>query len=474
MKNMIKKLLAVSTALVMIFASVIAISASTSGTITFNTGKHDVNGVTFNIYQMMNATASGDNVAYVMNKDFIDFFNNVGVTTNDAAYQYVKENVTKEGFQDEVKKYVKNNSVTAKEILTGVTNKKEYKTNQLEYGYYAIIPSGDRYSSSFTTLSTSNQNVYLKGITPDVDKTVNGNEWDSAQVGDTVSFKVTSMVPNMTGYDSYTFKLTDTMSNGLTVTEDALHLTVKIGNTILNPEDYNVTVNNQNITVEINDFIKYKNQANEQIIFTYDVVLNENAVSTNPETNTANVHWGNNPGSLNNGTPDTVKVVTHKLTITKKDNSGNSLANAEFELFRGANVSTGTKLSFINLDNGKYRVAKAGETGISTLVTPGNGVIEIEGLDDGDYRLVETKAPDGYNKLKDPLEIKIVAISNNQGQTITVTGNTLNVINKAGTLLPETGGMGTILFTFVGTIGIVAISYSFIASNKKKKEIKNN
>lgn len=476
MKKVIKKMLAVTTAVMMMLASVISVSAAgTQGTISFHTGSHNVNGVGFKVYRMMDATVSGSNVAYTINADFDKFFTDnllsgvAGESKNEKAYNYIKQNVASAEFQNSVKAYVTTNSVVAKDTLTGVTGTKVYTTKTLEFGYYVIIPSGDVFTPSFTTLSKDTQNVYLKGKEPGVDKKTDGQDWSSAQIGDTVNFTVTSMVPNMTGFDSYTFKLTDTMSNGLTVTRDTLNLAVKIGNQTLTSDKYTVSVEGQKITVDITNFIQYKDKANEEIVFTYSAVLNEKAVSTNPENNTANVHWGNNPGQLNDGTPDTVYVHTHKLTINKVDESKQGLAGAEFELYRGTDVN-GATMKFVDLTNGNYRVAKEGEGNTTTkLVSPAGGTITVEGLDAGEYRLVETKAPDGYNKLSAPVAIKIGATTENAGQNITVTGNTQEVINKAGSLLPETGGIGTVMFTIIGGVGILVIAASFLLGNKKKK-----
>ena len=83
--------------------------------------------------------------------------------------------------------------------------------------------------------------------------------------------------------------------------------------------------------------------------------------------------------------------------------------------------------------------------------------------------MVETKAPDGYNKLKDPTTITITATSTDNGTNVTVSGNNVTVKNNKGSLLPETGGMGTVLFTVVGTVGIIAVLYSFMKSNRKNK-----
>lgn len=480
MKNMLKKLGTLTLTIMVMFSMVTSVFAATQGTITLHTGKHNVNGVEFKVYKMMNATVTedGQSAAYTIADNFKDFFvTNVSQNATDKqVYEYIKTNVKDETFQNKVKVYVTTNALTPAETLTGKDGIKEYTTTQtLEAGYYVIIPSNEGFTPIFTTVAKANQHVYLKGKTPDVDKTVDGDKWNSAQVGDPIRFKVESMVPNMTGFDKYTFKLTDTMSSGLTVTKETLNEKVTIGNKQLTDTEYTVTVKGQEITIEINDFIKYKDQANEAIVFEYDAVLNKTAFTEDKETNTANVEYGNDPDHLTQGTPDTVIVRTHKLTITKTDgNTQEKLAGAEFNLFKGNNT-IGTPIQFVKTGEGKYRVATATDLDkTETLVSPKGadgvkGIIIIDGLDAETYTLVETKAPDGYNKLDNPTAITIEATSNNNGTDVTVTGDTVTVENNKGSLLPETGGMGTVLFTVVGVGGILAVLYSFMKSNKKNK-----
>lgn len=481
MKHMLKKLGTLALTFVVMFSMVTTVFAATTGTITLHTGKHNVNGVTFKVYKMMDATitAEGTAAAYTIGSDFKEFFvtdaslgSNV---TDEQAYKYIKDNVKNADFQKKVKEYVKTKSLSPVATLTGKEGTKTYTTSALDAGYYVIIPSDESFTPMFTTVAKATQDVYLKGKKPDVDKTVNGNDWTSAQVGDTIRFKVESMVPNMTGYTEYHFQLKDTMSSGLTVSANTLKETVMIGDKKLNKDtDYEVTVSQQTITIKIKDFIKYQAQANEAIVFEYDAVLNENAVTAGKENNTANVEYGNDPDSLEQGTTDKVIVRTHTLTITKTNqDESEKLAGAQFKLYKGENTN-GDPIKFKDLGNGKYRVATENEVDATdTLESPSTenvkGIITISGLADGKYTLVETKAPDGYNKLDTPTTITITAESTDKGENVTVSGNTVTVKNNKGSLLPETGGMGTVLFTVVGVGGILAVGYSFMKSNKKNR-----
>ena len=162
------------------------------------------------------------------------------------------------------------------------------------------------------------------------------------------------------------------------------------------------------------------------------------------------------------------------MTITKTNqDESEKLAGAQFKLYKGENTN-GDPIKFKDLGNGKYRVATENEVDATdTLESPSTenvkGIITISGLADGKYTLVETKAPDGYNKLDTPTTITITAESTDKGENVTVSGNTVTVKNNKGSLLPETGGMGTVLFTVVGVGGILAVGYSFMKSNKKNR-----
>lgn len=172
---------------------------------------------------------------------------------------------------------------------------------------------------------------------------------------------------------------------------------------------------------------------------------------------------------------DEVIVKTYDLTITKKAENvnGSVLAGAEFKLYKGGKVE-GTPIRFIKLEaEGGYRVAEAEEQGTTDkVVTPTSGIVTIKGLDQGIYTLEEVKAPNGYNKLKDTIPVTINAESQDDGTNVIVTGNEQTVVNKAGTLLPETGGKGTVLFTIIGAIGVAVILLSFVSSKKNKTDAK--
>ena len=119
-----------------------------------------------------------------------------------------------------------------------------------------------------------------------------------------------------------------------------------------------------------------------------------------------------------------------------------------------------------------YRVAKeteaAGITKITKVTTPENGSFTIIGLDADTYYLTETKQPDGYNKLSNPVKIVIAA----DGK-ITIGDKTVDQVeveNKSGSLLPSTGGMGTYLFTIIGVVVMAGAAGAFFMSRRKGSE----
>ena len=480
MKNKLKKVVAYVLSFMMLFTmsamNISSVSAASTGSITVHTGKHDVNGFNFNAYRLMDATVSGNKVSYSISSNFTGFFTEelLNTTTGDdidiKAYNYIKANVSTTDFQNKLKTYIKINSITTDGTATGVTDTKEYTIAGLAYGYYAVIPSGEGYTPSFTTVKSNTAvDVYLKGKTPDPEKTINNKKYDSAQVGDTVHFKVESMVPNMTGYNQYYYIFKDTMTEGLTVSKDKLNLVVKIGDTVVDPSEYTLTVNetNRTFTVSFNDFYdKHAKDANESLTFTYSAVVNEKAINdTNTSTNKAEVSYGNDPDHLTTGDPSEVKVLTHTLKINKVDEQNKPLSGAEFALYRG-NVDKG-KLKFVDEGNGTYRIATENdETTTDTLVSPEEGVITVKGLSEGHYVIEETKAPDGYAKLKNTIN-KTISVDENDPQTVTVEEK---VTNKTESWLPETGGMGTVIFTVVGVVGVLAILSTYFKKGKKREQ----
>ena len=116
-----------------------------------------------------------------------------------------------------------------------------------------------------------------------------------------------------------------------------------------------------------------------------------------------------------------------------------------------------------------YRLAKDGETGVGYITTI-NGQLEIKGFDaNTNYYLEETKAPDGYNKLPERAEIAV----KDANLDATVDGGIwhgggVHVVNKTGSLLPSTGGIGTTIFYALGGALVLGVIAVFLARKRAK------
>ena len=381
-------------------------------------------------------------------------------------------------------------------VSTGATNGNYTATfNGLDYGYYVVAVPGATLanaSGQYATLVSvdrTNVTANIKGDLPTVDKKVQvdgtGKDATDAKIGDTLTFTLTSTIPDMSAYDTYTFNFKDTLSKGLTfervtsVTVDGVAAPLTVGT------DYTVTTPtapDNTLTVAMNDF-KNKQQANagKKITVTYTATLNKDAVVGGAgNVNSATIQYSNNPSTDGTGEsePSKVRVFTYGFTVDKYtgknyDDTATRLAGAEFTLARKG----GTAISFVKVadsatQNAVYRVAKADEAGATTTITtPENGKVEFRGLENGEYTLTETKAPAGYNKLASAIGVKVNGQNNGTdttNATVTITYNNDNgsdynqtasngvipVQNKSGVVLPGTGGMGTIAFTVIGVLVI--------------------
>lgn len=388
--------------------------------------------------------------------------------------------------------------------------------DQLVPGYYLVQP--DKGSTSATRKtdamlvnvpSDKAASLQLKSEYPTVVKKVDNTTESNAQIGQKVNFTLTSKVPDMTDYDTYYFAFKDTMSKGLTFNND---VKVTIGTQELAADAFKVTTaageNSANvITIEILDMKKDggapKYTAGADIKVTYSATLNKDAaVGTDGNTNSATVEYQNGPTTDNHGTSNPsitttrtypVKVQKHAFEDTADATS--VLAGAKFALSTSEAVPTFTKgqdgnYTLNNADtntdvvrlvgsDATYRVAeKNDETGFVTyFTTVGTSATTINGLKAGIYYLHEIEAPEGYNKLTAPVKVEIIETkgdANNNVTSVTYkvdgvdqsTNDTVKVVNKTGSMLPSTGGMGTIGLTALG-VGVVALG---VLAPKKKKE----
>lgn len=526
MKSLMKKVFAAAAAIATVFGlaatTVATANAADNATLTVSTTDAKFAGKTVNAYKMFSATVSGDGkaVSYTLTDEWKPFFkNSVGLTgvtdenVNDKANDYVSKlkDSTLVAFATKASNWAqtKANNITADATATvsaDASNGKYTATfTGLGYGYYVVAVPGATLAnakSQYATLvsvHSTKVDADIKGDLPTVDKKVQvdgtGQNATDAKIGDTLTFTLTSTIPDMSAYDTYTFNFKDTLSKGLTFGQVK---SVKVENvTLTENTDYTVTTptasNNNTLTVAMKDF-KTKQQANagKKITVTYTATLNENAVVGGAgNVNSAKIQYSNNPSTNGTGEsePSKVRVFTYGFTVDKYTgdqytDAATRLAGAEFTLAH----KDGSAISFVQVSAGSatanavYRVAKAGETGTTTITTPANGKVVFEGLKNGEYTLTETKAPAGYNKLASAIGVKVNGQNNGTdttNATVTITynndnGNDYNqtasngvipVQNKSGAILPGTGGMGTIAFTVIGVL-VIALGVAWTLKRK--------
>lgn len=529
MKSLMKRVFAAAAAIATVFGlaatTVATANAADNATLTVSTTDAKFAGKTVNAYKMFSATVSGDGkaVSYTLTDEWKPFFENstasglTGATNenvNDKANDYVSKLTGKDlaAFATKASNWAqaKTNNIKAAAtatVSTGATNGNYTATfNGLDYGYYVVAVPGATLanaSGQYATLVSvdrTNVTANIKGDLPTVDKKVQvdgtGKDATDAKIGDTLTFTLTSTIPDMSAYDTYTFNFKDTLSKGLTfervtsVTIDGVAAPLTVGT------DYTVTTPtapDNTLTVAMNDF-KNKQQANagKKITVTYTATLNENAVvggAGNP--NSATIQYSNNPSSNGTGEsePSKVRVFTYGFTVDKYTgdkytDAATRLAGAEFTL----TPKNGTAMSFVQVAAGSatanavYRVAKAGEKGTTTITTPANGKVVFQGLKNGEYTLTETKAPAGYNKLASAIGVKVdgknngtdttdatvaITYNNDNGSSYnqTASNGVIPVENKSGVILPGTGGMGTIAFTVIGVL-VIALGVAWTLKRK--------
>lgn len=531
MKSLMKKVFAAAAAIATVFGlaatTVATANAADNATLTVSTTDAKFAGKTVNAYKMFSATVSGDGkaVSYTLTDEWKPFFKNStasGLTDvtdaniNDKANDYVSKLTGNAlvAFATKASNWAqtKANNITVGATATvsaDASNSKYTATfTGLDYGYYVVAVPGATLanaSSQYATLvsvHSTSVTAEIKGNLPTVDKKVQvdgtGKDATDAKIGDTLTFTLTSTIPDMSAYGTYTFNFKDTLSKGLTFGQvDSVKVEGANSPLTVNT-DYTVTTptasNNNTLTVAMKDF-KTKQQANagKKITVTYTATLNKDAVVGGAgNVNSATIQYSNNPstGGTGESEPSKVRVFTYGFTVDKYTgdqytDAATRLAGAKFTLA----PKNGEPMSFVQVNAGsgtakaEYRVANADEAGATTTITtPANGKVDFRGLENGEYTLTETKAPAGYNKLASAIGVKVdgqnngtdtthatvvIKYDNNNGSVYdqTASNGVIPVQNKPGVVLPGTGGMGTIAFTVIGVL-VIALGVAWTLKRK--------
>lgn len=401
-----------------------------------------------------------------------DFF-----SVNSAGYIEWKDTKKDAGadFAKLAKAFVDANSIACdkKETASGAT----VTFTDLTLGYYLVDTSLGSLCSLDTTApsvtiqeknsdTTIEKKIVITGTTGD--EKVDSN---SAGIGDTVNFSITITVKDGAPKN---YVLHDKLS-GLTFDPDSLK--VKIGTTPLTRNtDYTLVTNPTDGDSFDVKFTDGKLKPNDVVVVTYSATVAADAtIAGAGNKNTANLEYNGKHSTKEETTTYVWKLNVHKYTLDST-NKEVALSGAKFVLYR---MDGGDKKYYAKLTGGKIDSWVTNQSDATTLETSGEGDILIEGLNVGTYYLEETEAPVGYNKLTKPIEVKITATPDATGVSETVeyrnqndstytpaTNAIVKVLNKAGTQLPSTGGIGTTLFYVIGGV-LMAVAAVLLVTKKR-------
>ena len=502
----IKKLASLLLVLVMVFAlATTAFAEETAYSITINNSAKDH---TYEAYQIFTGDLSGTTLSNIVWGSGVSEAGQTALGDAAAKAETLKTEADAKAFAKAVAPYLTTAAGSANTVTDG-----KYVISGLAAGYYlvkdqdgSLTGDNDSYTEYIIQVvgnvtATPNSDVpevqkKVKDINDSTDTTK--TDWqDSADydIGDSIPFQLkATLADNVSSYTTYKVVFHDTLSKGLTYNNDAK---VYIGGTETNGFTVTATVNadgTTTLTVSCDD-VKALGAGNSSVITVeYTGKLNENAVlgsAGNP--NEVYLEYSNNPNKSEKGnnetgeTPkDVVIVFTYKTIINKVDSENAPLTGAAFKLEK--------------LIKGKDGAADTWTTVKEFTVDETTTSFTFSGLDDGQYKLTETKTPAGYNTI-DPIYFVIEAThdvtadaptlktlnayltdANGNKQTEMKDGESVNidlgtvdltagsitttVVNKSGSELPSTGGIGTTIFYVLG--GVLVLAAVVLLVTKKR------
>ena len=515
MKKM-KKILALMLAAIMMMAmSVTAFAAegaTGTHTLTVNVKStepaQDLKGQTINLYKLFDVTESGTteskNYAYTVNtetgyKDAIKsaLGTSFSGTTDEeyaAAVLALKDTdgaVQKFANDFTAEALTKNLSATANSGKITEENKTSYTFNNLAAGYYLVyVTGGKEIQSSLVTVDETTTTVNLKTEAPSIEKTADKT---TVNIGDVVTYNVKGVIPDTTGYDQYQYIIHDELSTGLDFVNDTtgtalgeaattVNVKVAFGADVTDEGTAPTTAtldstNKRKMSLDLSAWVK-ANQTNnkgKEFTVTYYAKVNKDAIVT--EKNKAQLEYGNKPGETTTTTPSEAKTPTYPLDINKiKKGTEEKLAGAKFSLYTSEeDAKNGENAIKVSGSNGNYVVDPASTTTEFESAKSIDGKkynLHVNGLAAGDYWLVETKAPEGFNKLTAPIKVTITKTGDAEW-TVSKDGTVENdkiidIENSTGSILPSTGGRGAIAFAVIAAILVFGVAVSFIRDKRKE------
>ena len=509
-------------------------AATYSITVTNDNTAMSIIGKTYTAYKLFDVTYSGTNYAYSIKTDnpfystaaakavldtYFDFTDTADATVKTVTVKTAKQDATTKTLSaDDVRKLAD----ALQPYATGTGAGSAQATSEsvtidlTEAGYYIVTgtvkptdpANSDKEVVSAVILDNADPTATVKpkASVPTLDKkitgvaegltNVNGALLDDkgvaavAKVGSTVSYELDSVVPDLTGYTDYTFTFEDKLTGGLDYVENSFALTIKGTTENISPT-FATDKKSFTLTIPYTTLSKEAYSKGDPIVLTYKCTVNDTALTYDYENNTADLVYSKSPyDTTTNKTPEKkTYVIDLNIDVDKIDgaNTSKHLDGAEFKLYREVTTPAAeeggeatTSKEYYKWDTTAKKVTWTTEANADVFTTNTNGKLtqQVRGLDKGTYYLEETKAPTGYNRLKDPVQVDITVTEDANGEKVTYSATyggkaatmtngevdlktaqteaqpvaTGVIENNSGTELPSTGGIGTTIFYVIGAI----------------------
>lgn len=540
MKKM-RRILSIMLATMMVMAMGITASA---GTITITNNQADE--LTYEAYQVIkgdvvteNGKTTFSNVEWGTGVDEVKFLPELNKVAGFESVKNAEEFVEALSKQTDDSAVMQEVSVAVSKALGTVagtsTGTNPYTISGLENGYYfvrdinGLATAGTRDSKyAMIVVKDDSAKIEIKTDVPTQEKKVEENQSTNYtatdveretygegfndvadyNINDVVPFELISKVPNFKGSETYYYEFVDQMDAAFTFDPDSVEVFLtdadninNVTRTLAKGTDYELRMpgyQGATFSIVIDDLVKTMTEAEigQKIVVRFKATLNENAVIGRPgNRNKSKLRYGNNPNEQGKPTPketpwDEVVVFTYELDATKVDSADaqKKLKDAEFVFYRDVN---GTKEYVVVDANSKVQEWTTDETKASVLKSGDDGTFCVIGLDEGTYFLKETKAPTGYNLMKDEVKVEIIANTNNghNGATQALIGTAISIDdgtpahtpekpvgiegvdidNKQGVELPETGGIGTTIFYVIGAALMIGAGVVLVTRRRMAK-----
>ena len=497
-----RKLTSLLLALVMVFALAVTVAADgTTG--TTGTGSITISnaakGETYTIYKLFDATVSADGSSIAYTGEIPESLKTYFTADTNGYISATEKAKDGENMSEGLKTALKAWTATATATATAESDGSALNFKGLAFGYYVVTTTqGDMLISVDSTMPDVTIVDKNSSAPSDLSKTATATGTDkSFSIGDTVTYTVRFKTSNYYGAGTgakkiLSYAIEDTLPDFLT--------SVNVTSIIVDNDGDNATTKDQvDVTAQFADkkiVIDWYDEANSKFLhdngatvtITYTAVVTEKAtIDGAGNTNKVTVTWTTEGGEppVPGKMEEEETIYTYAIALKKVNNKGVALPGAVFEFpFYVKSTADATDGAYI------YAGTNPGEDLTNQITTPESGVIVVKGVKSGSYKITEFKAPDGYNKLTAPVTVEAVKTGETSTHTTvyldedgkvvnedtkvievkvdinTIAATAVVVLNKAGTELPSTGGMGTTIFYVLGAVLVVGAGVLLVTKKR--------